>query len=165
MPKILGIGIAESRGLRHGYVTNVRDVADSIRHAIEVAEGKAGVKIKQAFVGVGGIGLASTVVNSTLITSRADAEITDMDLKKIDEAVADFFILCEARSNVQVKAIAHSIEQMVRDECDERPYHIEHGDHWTLVDYVNIVVHIFQHEYREFYNLESLWEDAPRTEY
>ncbi len=85
LPKILGIGTVESRGLRHGYVTNVRDVADSIRRAAEVAEEKAGVKIKQAFIGVGGIGLASTVVNSTLITSRADAEITDLDLKKIDE--------------------------------------------------------------------------------
>lgn len=85
LPKILGVGTAESRGLRHGYVTNVRDVADSIRHAVAIAEEKSGKKIKEAFIGVGGIGLASTIVNSTLITSRADAEITDLDLKKIDE--------------------------------------------------------------------------------
>ncbi len=107
--------------------------------------------------------LFKSIINA--IQEKKGDNIISLDLKKIDEAVADFFILCEARSNVQVKAIAHSIEQMVREECDERPYHIEHGDHWTLVDYVNIVVHIFQHEYREFYNLESLWEDAPRTEY
>ena len=91
--------------------------------------------------------------------------IVSLDLKKIDEAVADFFILCEARSNIQIRAIALGIEELVEEECGERPYHIEHGDTWTLVDYVNIVVHIFQHEQRMFYNLESLWEDAPRTEY
>src|SRR3989344_1667704 len=60
LPKIIGVGVADSRGVRHGYVTNVRDVADSIRGAVAVAEEKAGVKIKKAFVGVGGIGLNAT---------------------------------------------------------------------------------------------------------
>ena len=99
------------------------------------------------------------------IKEKKGDNVVSLDLKKIDEAVADFFILCEARSNIQVKAIADSIEEVVRTECDEKPYHIEHGDAWTLLDYVNIVVHIFQHEQRMFYNLESLWEDAPRTEH
>ena len=99
------------------------------------------------------------------IQDKKGDNIVALDLKKIDEAVADFFILCDARSNIQIKAIAQSIEKMVEEECGERPYHIEHGDTWTLVDYVNIVVHIFQHEQRMFYSLESLWEDAPRTEY
>jgi cell division protein FtsA len=85
LPKILGMGIAESRGLRHGYVTNVRDVTDSVLKAVSQAEEKAGLKVKQAFVGVSGIGLASIVVNSSIITSRADAEITELDLKKIRE--------------------------------------------------------------------------------
>ncbi len=107
--------------------------------------------------------LFKTIINA--IQEKKGDGIVSLDLKKIDEAVADYFILCEARSNIQIKAIAQSIEQMVETECDERPYHIEHGDTWTLVDYVNIVVHIFQHEQRMFYNLESLWEDAPRTEY
>lgn len=84
-PRIIGVGMAESRGLRHGYVTNVRDVADSVRHAVAEAEEKAGVKVKYAFVGISGIGLASTTVTSSLITSRADAEITDLDIKKIHE--------------------------------------------------------------------------------
>ena len=88
-----------------------------------------------------------------------------LDLRKIDEAVADFFVLCEAKSHIQVKAISDNIEEMVMKECDERPYHMERGDQWTLVDYVNVVVHVFQHEQRNFYDLESLWEDAERMEH
>jgi ribosome-associated protein len=99
------------------------------------------------------------------IQEKKGTEIVSLDLKKIDEAVADYFILCEAGSNIQIKAIADNIAEVVERECDERPYHMEHGDTWTLIDYVNIVVHVFQREQRMFYNLESLWEDAPRTEY
>ncbi len=107
--------------------------------------------------------LFKTIINA--IQEKKGQEIVSLDLKKIDEAVADFFILCDAGSNIQIKAIAQNILDTVETECGERPYHIEHGDHWTLVDYVNIVVHIFQHEQRMFYNLETLWEDAPRTEH
>ncbi len=101
----------------------------------------------------------------TAIQDKKGDNIVSLDLKKIDEAVADFFVLCEAKSNVQLKAIANNIIDEVEKECDEKPYHVEHGDTWTLVDYVNVVIHIFQHEQRLFYNLESLWEDAPRTEH
>ena len=107
--------------------------------------------------------LFKTIINA--IQEKKGDGIVSLDLKKIDEAVADFFILCEARSNIQIKAIAQNIEETVETECGERPYHIEYGDTWTLIDYVNVVVHVFQHEQRMFYNLESLWEDAPRTEY
>jgi ribosome-associated protein len=107
--------------------------------------------------------LFKTIINA--IQEKKGEKIVSLDLKKIDEAVADFFILCDARSNIQVRAIAQSIAEKVELECDERPYHIEHGDTWTLVDYVNVVVHIFQHDQRMFYNIESLWEDAPRTEF
>ena len=99
------------------------------------------------------------------IKEKKGENIISLDLRKIDEAVADFFILCEGKSHVQVKAIADNIEDYIRKECDERPYHMEQGPQWTLVDYVNIVVHIFQHEHREFYNLESLWADADRMEH
>ncbi|MEA2715669.1 MAG: cell division protein FtsA [Candidatus Parcubacteria bacterium] len=85
MPKVIGAGMADSRGLRHGYVTNVRDVADSVRRALSNAEEKAGVKIKKAFVGVSGIGLSATSVTSFVMTSRADAEITSLDLAKLHE--------------------------------------------------------------------------------
>ncbi len=99
------------------------------------------------------------------IKDKKGEEIVSLDLKKIDESVADFFILCEAKSHIQIKAIADNIQQMVEEECDEKPYHSEKGDQWTLVDYVNVVVHIFQHEQRNFYDLESLWEDAERMEH
>lgn len=110
--------------------------------------------------------------NSKLFKTILDAakdkkaeEIVSLDLKKIDEAVADFFILCEAQSNTQLKAIAENIEKKVFEECNEKPYHVERGDKWTLVDYVNVVVHVFQKEHRKFYNLESLWADAGRVEH
>ena len=110
--------------------------------------------------------------NSKLFTTIVDAiqdkkgeDIVALDLRKISEAVADYFIVCDARSDVQVKAIADHIKDKVEEICDEKPYHIELGEKWTLVDYVNIVVHIFQLENRQFYNLEHLWEDAEKTPY
>ena len=84
-PKIIGAGIAETRGVRHGYVTNIRDVSDSIRTAIATAEEKAGIKLKKAFIGIGGIGLSSSTVSSFIMTSRADAEVTSLDLAKLRE--------------------------------------------------------------------------------
>jgi ribosome-associated protein len=107
--------------------------------------------------------LFKTIIKA--IQDKKGASIASLDLKKIDEAVADYFVLSEGSSNVHVKAIAQNIVDMVELECDERPYHIEFGDAWTLIDYVNIVIHVFQHEQRAFYNLESLWEDAPKSEY
>lgn len=85
LPKVIGAGMAESRGLRHGYVTNMRDVSESIRKAVAAAEEKAGVKVKKAFIAVGGIGLSSVVVSSSIVTSRADAEITHLDIDKLKE--------------------------------------------------------------------------------
>jgi ribosome-associated protein len=107
--------------------------------------------------------LFKSIINA--IQDKKGEKVVSLDLKKIDEAVADFFILCEARSNIQIKAIADNIIETIETECGERPYHVEHGDTWTLIDYVNIVVHVFQHEQRSFYNLEGLWEDAPRAEH
>jgi ribosome-associated protein len=107
--------------------------------------------------------LFKTIVKA--IQDKKGESIVSLDLRKIDEAVADFFILCEAKSNVQIKAIADSIDELVKKECDELPYHTEFGAQWTLVDYVNIVVHIFDHEYRKFYDLENLWADAQSEEH
>ena len=102
--------------------------------------------------------LFKTIINA--IKEKKGESIVSLDLRKIDEAVADFFILCEAQSSVQIKAIADHIQELVREECDERAFHTERGDEWTLVDYVNIVVHVFQKDHRKFYDLESLWADA-----
>lgn len=99
------------------------------------------------------------------IKEKKGEAIVSLDLRSIDEAVADFFILCEAQSHVQIKAIADAIVEKVQKECDEKPYHTEGGDQWTLVDYINIVVHIFNKEQRQFYDLESLWLDADRMEH
>lgn len=107
--------------------------------------------------------LFKTILNT--IKDKKGDNIVVLDLKKIPEAVSDYFIICDARSHIQVKAIADNIIKEVEDGCDEKPYHKELGDHWTLVDYVNIVVHIFQSEQRQFYSLESLWADAERVEY
>ncbi|HRO42574.1 MAG TPA: ribosome silencing factor [Flavipsychrobacter sp.] len=107
--------------------------------------------------------LFKTIIEA--IQEKKGSQIISLDLRKIDEAVADFFILCEAQSHIQVKAIADNIEDIVAKNCGEKSYHTERGDQWTLVDYVNVVVHIFQPEQRHFYNLESLWEDAGRVEH
>lgn len=85
LPKILGLGIAESHGLHHGYVTDIKDVSYSIRKALSQAEEKAGVKVKSAYIGISGIGLSSVITNGSIMTSRADAEVTDLDMKKLEE--------------------------------------------------------------------------------
>jgi ribosome-associated protein len=99
------------------------------------------------------------------IQDKKGENIVSLDLRKIDEAVADFFILCEAQSHIQVNAIASNVEEEVRNECEEKPYHVESGQLWTLVDYVNIVVHVFQRDERKFYDLEGLWMDAEKMEH
>ena len=98
------------------------------------------------------------------IQDKKGEDIVSLDLKKIDEAVADFFVLCDGRSNTHVNAIADNVIEHIINECGEKPYHVEFGEKWTIIDYVNIVVHVFQHEQRIFYNLESLWEDATKYE-
>lgn len=89
-------------------------------------------------------------------------EILSIDLRKIQNAVSDFFIICHGTSNVQVDAIARSIEKIIFEETGESPFHKEGKENaeWILLDYFNIVVHIFNEEAREFYNLEKLWADA-----
>lgn len=83
LPKILGVGIAESRGLRHGYITNIQEAAASIRQALGEAERKSDRKVNKAFVAIGGIGLGSITSTSSIIISRADLEITALDIQKL----------------------------------------------------------------------------------
>ena len=103
----------------------------------------------------------------TAIQSKKGEQIISLDLRKIPEAVADFFIICQATSNTQVKAIADAVEDAVRKNCGENPYKHEgqHASQWILIDYVNIVVHVMQPETRKFYRLEELWSDAALTEH
>ncbi len=85
-PKIIGTGLAESRGLRHGYIMSQADSVRSIRQAVEQAEKSANIEIKRAFISVGGVGLASTASQGSVIVSRGDSEITELDVNKTLEA-------------------------------------------------------------------------------
>lgn len=98
------------------------------------------------------------------IEDKKGENIISLDLRKIDEAVADYFIICEAQSHTQIHAIASNIEKEVKDNCAENAYHTHYGQHWTLLDYVNIVVHVFDREQRKFYDIEGLWADAVHKE-
>jgi ribosome-associated protein len=96
------------------------------------------------------------------IQEKKGEKIVSLDLRKIPEAVADFFIICEATTNTQLKAIADSVEHMVKDNCDETPYKQEgrQAQQWILIDYVNIVVHVMLPDTRKFYQLEEMWSDS-----
>jgi len=101
------------------------------------------------------------------IQEKKGENIISLDLRKINEAVADFFIICEAGNQPQIKAIADNIEDQVRVHCDEDPYHHEgyQSLQWILVDYVNVVVHVMLTENRKFYKLEEMWSDALAQEH
>lgn len=101
------------------------------------------------------------------IQEKKGENVISLDLRKIPEAVSDFFIICSAGSNIQVKAIAEFIEEQVRKNCGEIPYKHEglQSAQWVLIDYVNIVVHVMQAEPRKFYRLEEMWSDAPQVEH
>ena len=104
--------------------------------------------------------LYKTIIKA--IQAKKGENIVSLDLRKIPEAVADFFVICQATSNVQVKAISDYIEDQVKAECGENPYKHERYQalQRVLIDYVNIVVHIMQPDTRKFYKLEDMWSDA-----
>ena len=92
-------------------------------------------------------------------------EIIILDLREIENTVCDYFIVCEGTSNTQVNAIVSSIQKQVSKTLKDKPWHIEGSDNaeWVLMDYVNVVVHVFQKHIREYYDIESLWGDAKTT--
>ncbi len=89
-----------------------------------------------------------------------------LDLRELENTVCDYFIICEGTSNTQVNAIVNSIQKKVSKEIKDKPWHIEGSNNaeWVLMDYVNVVVHVFQKHIREYYDIESLWGDAKTTE-
>ena len=92
-------------------------------------------------------------------------DIQLFDLREIENTVTDYFIICTGNSNTQVNALSQSIQKLVSKELKDKPWHIE-GEanaEWILMDYVNVVVHIFQKKTREFYDIEGLWGDAKIT--
>jgi ribosome-associated protein len=88
-----------------------------------------------------------------------------LDLRAIDNTVCDYFVVCNGNSNTQVNAIVGSIQKIVSKELKDKPWHVEGAENgeWVLMDYVTIVVHVFQKNIREYYRIESLWGDAKIT--
>ena len=101
------------------------------------------------------------------IQEKKGSAIISLDLRKIPEASADFFIVCEASNSTQVRAIADNVQEIVQKDTGEAAYKSEgyQALQWILVDYVTIVVHIMQSETRKFYQLEEMWHDAPSMEH
>ncbi|GGD44334.1 MULTISPECIES: ribosome silencing factor [Muriicola] len=92
-------------------------------------------------------------------------EINLLDLRDIENTVCDYFVLCNGTSNTHVNAIVNSIQKTVSKGIQDKPWHVEGSDNaeWVLLDYVNVVVHVFQKQVREFYDIEGLWGDAKVT--
>lgn len=107
--------------------------------------------------------LISTILNG--IEDVKGKNISILDLREIENMVCDYFIICEGTSNTQVNAIVNSIQKKVSKETKDKPWHIEGGENaeWVLMDYVDVVVHVFQKHIREYYDIESLWGDAKTT--
>ena len=110
--------------------------------------------------------------NSELIAATAveameavkGKEIVTLDLREISGAMTDYFVICHAASKTQVDAIADKIEDLVFEKTKNKPYHVEGRENteWILIDYVDVVVHVFLQSTRSYYNLEELWADAER---
>lgn len=107
--------------------------------------------------------LLSSIIKGIEDVKGLDIDI--LDLRGIDNSVCDYFVICNGNSNTQVNAIVGSVQKCVSKELKDKPWHIEGTDvgEWVLMDYVSIVVHVFQKHIREYYNIESLWGDAKIT--
>ena len=112
--------------------------------------------------------ISNDVLLANIIKGIEDVKGNDidiLDLREIDTAVCDYFVICNGNSNTQVNAIVNSIQKGVSKELKDKPWHVEGTDNaeWVLMDYVSIVVHVFQKHIREYYNIEGLWGDARIT--
>jgi ribosome-associated protein len=96
------------------------------------------------------------------IKEKKGQEIVVINLKEFKQSIADYFIICHGNSNTQVETIADFVERHTRTEIRERPLHVEGTGNaqWVLLDYSDVIVHVFQEPFRRFYNLEDLWADA-----
>ncbi len=101
------------------------------------------------------------------IQDKKGKEILSLNIGKIENSICDYFVICHGTSSTHVDAIIDSIEQRVKKELNEKPYNKEGLDNltWVLIDYASIIIHVFQKEYRDFYNLEDLWADATMDKY
>lgn len=92
-------------------------------------------------------------------------DVQVLDLREIENTVCDYFIIATGTSNTHVNAISGIIQKQVGKIGQEKPWHVEGegNSEWILIDYVNVVVHVFQKNIREYYDIESLWGDAKIT--
>ncbi|MDI9337608.1 MAG: ribosome silencing factor [Alphaproteobacteria bacterium] len=104
--------------------------------------------------------LFKTAINA--IENKKGENIVSLDLKNIPDCFTNFFIICSATSNVQIKAIADEIKILISTELKEKPYcyHGKNNENWIILDYVTLVIHIMHPEQRSFYKLEELWRDS-----
>ena len=111
------------------------------------------------------VGKKSNVLVKAIIDSikqHKGKEVVSLDLRKIETAVCDFFIICHGTSNTHIASIAENVRKEISKQMKEKPWHTEGeaNKEWVLMDYFNVVVHIFNKEKRNFYKLENLWADA-----
>lgn len=93
---------------------------------------------------------------------KKGVEIRLLDLRNIKNSIADFFVVCSGNSDTQVEALKNSVDEFIYKQIGENPWRVEGVENreWILMDYIDVVVHIFQKSKREFYGLEELWGDA-----
>jgi len=108
--------------------------------------------------------LADAVVEG--IQEKKGTDIVILDLTELDNTICQYFVICNGESNTHVDSVAESVEKYVREQLGDRPNHTEGRENaqWILLDYFDVVVHVFQRNERAFYNLEALWADAKRTD-
>lgn len=116
------------------------------------------------------IEIDSAVLCDEIIAAIQDMkgeEVVKLDLRNIDNAVADFFVVASGGSNTHTSSIAQFVSKEVSKKLHEKPYKTEgqQNAEWVLVDYGTVVVHVFQRHIRDFYQIEDLWSDAERTDF
>jgi ribosome-associated protein len=114
-------------------------------------------------------GVSSEKLSEVIVKGMQEKKATDivvLDLRKVKNAVADFFVICSGNSDKQLDAITDSVDQEVFKTLKENPWHTEgkNNKEWMLLDYIDVVAHVFKKDRREFYSLERLWGDADITE-
>ena len=99
------------------------------------------------------------------IREKKGHQIVSIDLSEVENSICDCFIICHGDSNIQVSAITDSIERKLKEESGTRAHHVEglQNSQWVLMDFFDILVHVFQEEYRSFFRLEELWADGKVT--
>jgi ribosome-associated protein len=108
--------------------------------------------------------LVDTIIKG--IQEKKGQDITVVDLRGIDGAIASFFVICQGNTPTQVEAITDSVAETARIDADEKPAHVVGLElaHWVAMDFTDVIVHIFVPDMRSYYNIENLWQDAQQTE-